>query len=177
MTLDPGGAPSLEYRLGGAAGLAATLPKAPEPATPETGLVTLRYPDHDPVEAMPASRLRTDLGEIAFFGGDDMRGGQEVLRLGTAVTRGTATAGFAVVYEEGAFPSRSEVFVDYALTDAFSVGVAGIVYDEASGADDPAARIGLNAAYATEAGTFLQGGVAHAPDTRPIFGLSLGLEF
>ncbi len=164
----------LEYRLGGAATEAARVPTQRYAPGSTWRLVPLRYPETlDETVTM----TRTDLGDFSFFGEDDVRSGQEVLRLGTALTRGPATAGFAVLYDDGADAGRSEVFVDFALSTRLRVGLAGILRDRESGSVASPSSLDISAAYATDAGTFVQGGITHAPNANPVFGLSLGLRF
>lgn len=129
-----------------------------------------------PVVTETSSEKQTDFGALTLFGGDMSEGGPDVFRLGTAVTRGAATAGVLVSYEpEGTRAPQSSLFVDYALSKHVSIGVQGI--RDGEGIGDPVTRLGLSAAFATENGSFVQGGVFDAPDTEPVFGVSMELKF
>ena len=117
------------------------------------------------------------LGGATLFVGEASSNGRDAVEMGTFLTNGTARAGVSVTYiERDASVSRSEVFLDYALTDQFSVGLYGILNSELD-EDEAVPQLGLSAEYATEGGAFLLGGVADAADYNPVIGLSIGLRF
>ena len=171
------GAEALGYELGGAAMLAARAPEAAIQVRPQVNVLSPRYPDRVPTALLGAPISTTTFGDISVFGGEDKEDGQNVLRLGTALTRGRTTTGLSITYRDELTPSRSEVFVDYALSDTVRVGLSGIFTEDAEAPDDPVARLGLSAAIALDTGAFIQGGIADAPDEQPVFGLALGLKF
>lgn len=167
----------VEYRLGGAAEVSVRAPQVRVSALGSGSTARFRYPDRIPLRVERDALSDTVLGQLSVFGSEGLEDGRDVLRLGSALTRGKTTTGFSVTYGDEVEPSRSEVFVDYALTEAFSVGVSGIVSDEGQMTKESVARLGLSASYALKGGSFLQGGVADAPDTSPVFGLAVGLRF
>jgi hypothetical protein len=123
------------------------------------------------------SRSETVLGPATVFVSEGRDDGRDALELGTFLRRGQARAGLSVTYlETDAQVKRSELFVDYALSERFSVGLSGIL-DAELGDTEPVRQLGLNAEYSTSGGAFLQGGVAGAPDFDPVIGLSIGLRF
>ena len=136
-----------------------------------------QYPFRPPPSLLRDGRSETALGHLSVFGSEAREDGRDVLRLGTALTRGKTTTGISLTYRDEELATRSEVFVDYALSDAFSVGVSGIVSSDGATEKDPVARLGVSAAYSLDSGTFLQGAIADAPDTSPVIGLSVGLRF
>lgn len=167
---------SVHYELGGAAEGSARLPVSVfEDVTPKP--VPMIFPERVPVSFLPGPRRPTELGDVVMFGGEDTEGGQDVLRLGTSLSRGRATTGVSVTYGQKDLPQRSEVFVDFAVTDALSVGVSGIMSESGGDLEDAVKRVGLSAAYTLSGGTFLQGGIANSADTDPVFGVSMGFRF
>ena len=164
-----------EFRLGGAAMRAATTATGPlsEPDDPVVPRLTL--PLNSNLDEY--TRQESSLGPATVFIVEGLDGGRDALELGTFLSRGQARAGVSVTYlETEAEVARSEVFLDYALTDQFSVGVSGIL-DAELGDTDPVRQLGLNAEYSGAGGTFVQGGVAGAADYDPVIGLSVGLRF
>lgn len=168
----------IEYELGGA-----TVPTERRSATllfdDDAGarLLPFRFPDRAPPALLREGRTDTGLGELTIFGGETTDAGQDMLRLGTALTQGKTTTGFSVTYSEEAAPARSEVFIDVAITEALSLGVSGFLSSDGAGFEDAVKSIGLSAAYTRKDGTFLQGGIAAAGETDPVFGVSMGLRF
>ena len=167
----------VRYELGGAASLSATVPPPVIITEPEPNSRTFRFPDIAPGTIDSDGASPTTFGDLSVFGGERREAGRDVLRLGTAITQGRTTTGVSVSYREDNVATRSEVFVDYALTDAFSMAISGIVTDMGGTAPEPVTRLGLSAAFATGAGSFVQGGIADAPDESPVFGLAVGLRF
>ena len=160
------------YQLGGAATRAATVPN---PATTDTTLPSLSYPL--PSVLTEQSRTERALGAATVFIAEGLDAGRDALELGTFLQRGQARAGVSVTYlESDAELARSELFLDYAVTENFSVGLSGIM-DSELGETEPVRQLGLNAEYATTGGTFVQGGVSGAADYNPVIGLSVGLRF
>lgn len=171
------GGGDVRYELGGAAVMALIPLSPPDPATRVGPREPFRYPYRPPSSLLRDGQSATALGQLSVFGRKDREDGRDVLRLGTALTRGKTTTGVSLTYRDEELATRSEVFVDYALTETFSVGVSGILSSDETSEEDPVARLGISAAYSLESGTFLQGGIADAPDASPIFGLSVGLRF
>lgn len=164
-----------DFRLGGAATRPAVVPTQPteEPAPSAETRLSL------PLGAVPDAMTRSEkvLGPATVFVSEGMEDGRDALELGTFLRRGQARAGLSVTYlETQAQLKRSELFVDYALSDRFSVGLSGIL-DAELGDTEPVRQLGLNAEYSTSGGAFLQGGVAGAADFDPVIGLSIGLRF
>ena len=116
------------------------------------------------------------MGPATLFMGEGRDEGRDALELGTYFSRGAARAGVSVTFlEQEEEVTRSEVFIDYALTEQFSVGISGILNDIDAAGTVP--QIGLSAEFATEGGAYFQGGVADAPELEPVFGLSVGFRF
>ncbi|NNE87352.1 MAG: hypothetical protein HKN27_04690 [Silicimonas sp.] len=160
------------YELGGsverAARTPATLPLAPQPRA----ALSL------PLTPANSTRRETSFYGIVIFADEGWDDGRDAFRLGTAYTQGSATAGVSVTYlDEGAEISRSELYVDYALGQNFTIGVAGILDNDYQVENDAVPQLGVNAVFSTEGGTFLEGGVANAESSVPVFGLSIGLRF
>ena len=170
-------ASGVQYELGGSAMLASRAPDVFEPAKPDRNTLAPRFPDRIPIQLVGDTVGITSFGEISVFGGEDVEEGQDTLHLGTALTRGRTTTGISITYRDEMTPSRSEVFVDYALSENISVGVSGILSEDAETPDESVARFGLSAAYASTSGTFIQGGFADAPNESAVFGLAVGLKF
>jgi hypothetical protein len=123
------------------------------------------------------SRRESTLGGATVFLSEGLDAGREAFELGTFLSRGQARAGMSVTYIEASSQiARSELFVDYAISEQFTVGVSGILDAELDTAE-PVRQLGLSAEYSTSQGTFIQGGVAGAADYDPIIGLSVGLRF
>ncbi|MEM7752455.1 MAG: hypothetical protein AAF230_03520 [Pseudomonadota bacterium] len=165
-----------EFRLGGAASRAAIVPTAPI-VEDETSRTSPRL--SLPLGAITGDLSRTegDLGPATIYLSEGTDEGRDALELGTFLRRGQARAGVAVTYlEDIAEVARSEVFLDYALSDRFSVGLSGIL-DQELGDDEPVRQLGVNAEFTTPGGAFVQGGVASASDYDPVIGLSIGLRF
>ncbi len=163
-----------DYQLGGAASLSALVPEfAPSKDTRSRSRLSLPIKSAETVY----SQRKALLGGATLFFGETLSNGQDAVEMGTFLSNGTARAGVSVTYvERNASVSRSELFVDYALTDQFSVGLSGILNSEIDD-DETVPQLGLSAEYSTDAGAFLQGGVADAADYDPVIGLSIGLRF
>lgn len=170
-------APGVEYELGGAAIFAATLPRGGQLHRSDPEADDFRFPDIAPDTLLNGGTSYTPLGEVSIFGGERSEDGRDVVRFGTALTRGRTTTGVSISYGEDEAATRSELFVDYALTESFSFAVSGIVSEEGGNAPEAVTRLGLSAAFATGKGNFVQGGIANAPDRSPVFGVSVGLRF
>ena len=175
--LVPPSLPELEYRLGGAATIAGRVPTQSPVASTDTVAHGFRYPERLPASLLARSAQPFGMGRLSIFGSEEKEDGRDVLRLGTAFSQGRATTGVSVTYGEETETTRSEIFVDYALTESLSVGLSGLLSEERRPTDPPVTGLGISAAYTLEGGSFLQGGVADAVDTAPVFGLSLGLRF
>lgn len=164
-----------DFRLGGAASRAAIVATTPtseiEPARSARPSLPLNLTGPD------AARMESTLGPATVFLSDGMDAGRDALELGTFLSRGQASAGLSVtVVESEDDVTRSEVFLDYAVTEQFSVGVSGI-FDTEDRDDEPLRQLGVNAEFSTQGGTFIQGGFASTPDYDPVIGLSIGLRF
>ncbi len=164
-----------DFQLGGAATRAALTPSLPVLAEEERR--RLRLPFIIPsAENMPTTKQRV-LGQATLFLNEGLDLGRDALQMGTFLRRGAARAGLSITFlENDAAVSQSSIFVDYALSDQFSVGLSGIMDNEA-GASGSLQQLGLNAEILTEGGAFVQGGVSGAEDYEPVFGLSVGLRF
>ena len=161
-----------QYELGGSVERAARAPVIlPEVPQPRVALSL-------PLTPANATRRQTNILGMVLFADEGWDDGRDAFRLGTAYTQGSATAGVSVTYlDEGYALSRSELYVDYALSQNFSVGVAGILDNDYQVDDTAIPQFGFNAVYATEGGTFLEGGISNAESSEPVFGLSIGLRF
>lgn len=164
-----------EFHLGGAAAArSSVVPEADltplaEPSSP--GRLTLPLS----LDGFQAQDVGT-MGPATLFMGEGQDDGRDAFELGTYLSRGAARAGVSVTFlEEDEEVTRSEVFLDYALTEQLSVGISGIMNDLDGSTTVP--QIGLSAEFATEGGAYLQGGVADAPELDPVFGLSVGFRF
>ena len=175
--LTPPSVPDLEYRLGGAVTIAGRVPTRSPLASTETVTHGFRYPERLPASLLARNAQPFGMGRLSIFGSEEKEDGRDVLRLGTAFRQGRTTTGVSVTYGQDAETTPSEVFVDYALTKSLSVGLSGLLTEESRPADVPVTGLGISAAYTLEGGSFLQGGVADAVDTAPVFGPSLGLRF
>ena len=164
---------STDFRLGGSVTLEALAPQTTTaPVEPRVRLTLPRTPS-----TTLGTQRETSLGAATLFLGEGMDSGRDAVQMGTFLSSGQARAGVSITYlEHEEEVSRSEVFLDYSVTERFSVGMSGILNSEI-GADEPVPQLGLNAEYSTEGGAFLQGGVADAVDYDPIIGLSIGLRF
>lgn len=167
----------VQYELGGAAQMSVAAPSLRKLTASSAPAEPFRYPYRPPSSLLRDGRSDTALGELSVFGREDREDGRDVLRLGTALTRGRTTTGLSLTYRDEELAARSELFVDYALSDVFTVGVSGILSSDASEDEDPVARLGVSAAYSLQSGTFLQGAISDARDSSPEFGLSVGLRF
>lgn len=164
-----------DFQLGGAASRAAIVATAPvteiEPQRPARISLPLSLTREE------TARTERTFGPATLFVSDGFESGREALELGTFLSRGQATAGLSVTYlEQDRELARSEVFLDYAITDRFSVGLSGILDAEQSDGE-PLRQLGVSAEFATSAGNYIQGGFAGAPDYDPVIGLSIGLRF
>ena len=175
--LAPPSLPDLEYQLGGAAAIEGRVETRAPLASTETVTHGFRYPERLPASLLARNAQPFGLGRLSIFGSEEKEDGRDVLRLGTAFSQGRTTTGVSVTYGQEAETTRSEIFVDYALTESLSVGLSGLLSEESRPADAPVSGLGISATYTLEGGSFLQGGVADAVDTAPVFGLSLGLRF
>lgn len=164
-----------EFRLGGAATRAAIAPTAPIPQSEEPSSPRLALPLGMSLDEY--SRTESTFGPATLFVSEGVDGGRDALELGTFLRRGQARAGVSVTYlETEAQLARSELFLDYAVTEQFSIGLSGILDTEIN-TDAPVRQLGVNAEFATSTGAFVQGGVAGAADYDPVIGLSIGLRF
>ncbi|MGR3511774.1 MAG: hypothetical protein ACU0GG_03350 [Paracoccaceae bacterium] len=162
------------YQLGGAASRTARVATAPV-VTLNADRPTLSLPVDLTLE--DPNRAERAFGPATIFLTEGTDEGREALELGTSLSRGQATAGLSLTYlDDEDEVTRSEVFLDYALTERFSVGVSG-VFDPEQNPTEPLRQLGVNAEYSTSGGTFIQGGFASAPDYDPLIGLSVGLRF
>ena len=162
------------YRLGGSVKRRAFLP---EVTLPRISTPTLRLSIPTFVRETGVTRRRTPFGGLAVIFGESWNG-REVFHLGTALTRGQTTAGVNVTYEDANGDlTGSEFYVDYALSKSFSVGLSSILSNEVTLDSEPVPQVGINAELEGDNGVFLQGGVADADETDPIFGLAVGFKF
>lgn len=164
-----------EFRLGGAASRAATVADAPLVQDEDLSAPRLALPLG--ISLDDGSRTESVFGPATLFVSEGVDSGRDALELGTFLSRGQARAGVSVTYlETEAQVARSELFLDYAVTEQFSIGLSGILDSEVN-KDEPVRQLGLNAEFATSGGAFVQGGFAGAEDYDPVIGLSVGLRF
>lgn len=164
-----------EYRLGGAATRSATVATAPVTEADSSQNMRLTLPTGLSMEE--TSRRESSVGPATVFLAEGLNAGREAVELGTFLSRGQARAGVSVTYlETEAEVARSELFLDYALTEQFSIGVSGILDTELR-ETEPVRQLGLNAEFSTSGGAYVQGGVAGASDFDTVVGLSVGLRF
>lgn len=173
LALAPASVPT-DFRLGGAASLSALAPDSDDTEIETLPRLSLpRAPGNRAVELS-----ETTLGPATLFVGERIDDGSDALQMGTFLSRGAARAGVSVTYRsQREEVTSSEVFIDYALTERFSMGLSGIlnvgVEDE-----EPVPQLGVSAEYATQGGAFLQGGfAAGSSEYDPVIGLSVGLRF
>lgn len=162
-----------DFKLGGSARFEARVPTIMPETVPEPR-ETYRFPLTPPWSITEGTRRSTPIGDVSIFQTLD---DDDVMSLGTALTRGKTTTGIRLGYDEGSADTRSELFVDFALNDTFSVGLSGIITEDGASQSDPVTRLGVSAAVAFDGGSFVQGGIADGRDESPVFGLSLGFQF
>ena len=120
----------------------------------------------------------TFVGRFSLFKDERRLDGRDGFLVGTALTRGSTTAGISmsVEGEAGSF-ERSDIFLDYALSEALSVGVSGTMgLDSELQNGSGSSTLGLNASF-SRGGTLVQGSIANRVDAEPVLGLSVGLKF
>ena len=166
-----------DYQLGGAATRAALPPQQKNAfAAPEQSRLRLSVPRL--IRETSETIQRTAMGGLRVYFGEGWDDGQDVFQLGTALTRGQTTAGVSVTYEDGSQElTSSELYIDYAITERFSVGVSGIFNEDVTEDSNPVPQLGLSAELTSPNGTYFQGGVSDTADNTPIFGLAIGLRF
>lgn len=164
------------YQLGGAVSRAALPPASL--AIPEAEVPRLRVSVPRLIRETSETVRQTALGGVRIYFGEAWNEGADVFQLGTALTRGQTTAGLSVTYEDDAqVLSSSELYLNYAVTEQFSVRISGILSDDLTEDASRLPQLGLNAELSTEGGTFLQGAIADTRSTEPVFGLAIGLRF
>ncbi len=165
-----------EYRFGGAA-VRAPVP-APGLLPPVSSEPRLRLSVPRLIRQTTEKVQRTAFGGLRIYFGEAWNEGEDVFQLGTAITRGQTTAGVAVTYEDDENDlTSSELYLDYALTERFSVGISGILNQDVTENTAPVPQLGLNAELSSSSGAFLRGGIADTSSSEPIFGLAIGLRF
>ncbi len=173
----PSVAPSASegFQLGGAVARAAT-PSASIAPLPDSSQLRLSAPRL--IRETSETVRRTPFGGLRIYFGEAWNEGDDVFQLGTALTRGQTTAGVSVTYEDDSQDvTSSELYLDYALTDQFSIGVSGILSEDVTSGSTPVPQLGMNAELSTSSGAFLQGGFADSADNDPVFGLAVGMRF
>lgn len=164
-----------DYQLGGAVHAVQTPAKSVEPL-PFRSRLRLSVPRL--IRQTQETMRRTAVGGLRVYFGEAWNEGQDVFQLGTALTNGSTTAGLSVTYEDATRAlASSELYLDYALSERFSVGVSGIMNDDVTVGDAQVPQIGVNAEINSDNGAFLRGGIADSPNNKPIFGLAIGLRF
>ena len=117
------------------------------------------------------------VGSLAIFRDVPFSNDQDDIQMGTTLSRGSTTAGVSFRYDgEEAELAQSDLFVDFAVNESIRVGIVGTLNSDGSEFSETG-QFGVNAAYATEDGNFLQGSISDAPASDPTFGLSIGLRF
>lgn len=168
-----------EFQFGGAASATAAA-RVPEPTTPDTASSSplLRLPSGSPFGTLRTSRKTAELGSITIFSEETEQEGRELFRFGTAVTHGRTTAGMHFTFDDDeTLLAQSEVFMGFSVTGTLSVGMSGIFGTSEDTFVDRTPRLGLNAAFDAPGGALIQGEFAGSPESNPVFGLSLGLQF
>ena len=172
---------TLTYSLGGAAQFDARTPtpsKAQLSApTDSNGFSLLQLPGIPNNIGADVARHETILGDVTVFRRENRFAGAEVMQFGTTLTRGRTTTGLEMAYTDSSTSSRSEVFVDYAMTNSFSLGVAGILAETNDEDTYPKAGVGLRASVDFANGPSLRGDISSPVASDPVFGLSLGFQF
>ncbi len=164
-----------DYQLGGAAHSVLKPTKIIAPASIQS---RLRMSVPRLIRQTQETIRNTAVGGLRVYFGEAWNEGPDVFQLGTALTTGPTTAGVAVTYEdETRALASSELYLDYAITERFSVGVSGILNDDVTQDDTQVPQFGLNAEVSSSSGAFLRGGIADSRDNSPIFGLAIGLRF
>lgn len=164
-----------QYQLGGVATRAAVVPNIdlsePDTVAPRSRLsLPLASESLNPQKAMI-------FGPATVFVGEGLDSGRDAVQVGTFIRNGLARAGISLTFlEQEEEVSRSELFLNYSITDQISVGVSGI-FSTLDDTTDTVPQLGLSAEFATESGTYFQGGLADAPEYEPVFGLSIGFRF
>ena len=167
-----------DYQLGGAATRSARLPEQRAAVPPSATQPRLRLSVPRLIRETGETIQRTAFGGLRIYFGEGWDDGQDVFQLGTALTRGQTTAGVSVTYEDGTQEmTSSELYIDYAVTERFSVGVSGIFNEDVTQDSAPVPQLGLSAELTSPNGSFFQGGIADTADNTPIFGLAIGLRF
>ncbi len=137
-----------------------------------------RTPITLPLIPNASTRREANVLGMTLFSGEGWDDGRQAYLMGTAITTGAATTGISVTYlDDFEEVSRSELYVDYAISENFSVGLAGFLDNDFADQDASSPQLGLNAAYATEGGTFFEGGISSTESSEPLFGVSIGLRF
>ena len=163
---------SSDFELGGSVERAARIPDPLPTVTPPRSALSL------PLTPINSTHRETSLFGVMIFSDQGWDDGRDAFRLGTAYTQGAATAGVSVTYlDERAEISRSELFFDFAISQNFTVGLAGILDRDFAQDDTPIPQLGLSAAYSTGNGAFFEGGISDADSSVPEFGVSIGLRF
>ena len=166
--------PTGDYQLGGSTKRSKLLLRGP---MPNISVPTLRLSIPSIMQETSVSKRKTPFGGLAVIIGESWSG-REIFHLGTALTNGHTTAGVNVTYEDASGDmTGSELYVDYALSEQFSVGLSSILSDAVTIDSDQVPQVGINAELSGDNGVFLQGGMADADDSDPIFGLAVGFKF
>ena len=164
-----------DYQLGGAVHAVRSPTKTIEPLQLGT---RLRLSVPRLIRETQETIRRTAIGGLRVYFGEAWNEGQDIFQLGTALTNGSTTAGVSVTYEDDTRAlASSELYLDYAITDRFSVGVSGLMNDDVTEGDDQVPQFGVNAEINAANGAFLKGGIADSANNKPIFGLAIGLRF
>ncbi|NNE81971.1 MAG: hypothetical protein HKN18_17010 [Silicimonas sp.] len=165
-----------EFRLGGAATRTVQVPDKSEVQKLSQPRIRLSLPR---VFREKGRHIRqTAIGGLSLIFGEGRGNSGDVYHLGTSLTRGQTTAGVKVTYQDQSETlESSELFVDYALTDQFRIGVSGMLNQDVTADSDPVPQVGLNAELTAPNGAFLQGGISGSGESDPIFGIAVGLRF
>ena len=168
---------SAQFRLGGAAARA-PLPSVDLPSETPSVLPRLRLSVPRLIRETKQTVRHTPFGGLRIYFGEAWNQGEDVLQLGTALTRGQTTAGLSVTYEDGDYDvTSSELYLDYALSEQLSVGISGILNEEVTLEDSPVPQLGMNAELSISGNSYLRGGIADSSRSDPVFGLAVGLRF
>ena len=166
---------SADYQLGGAVHAVQSPSKSVEPLPLRS---RLRVSVPRLIRQTQETMHRTAVGGLRVYFGEAWNEGQDVFQLGTALTNGSTTAGLSVTYEDATRAlASSELYLDYALSERFSIGVSGMMNDDVTDGNTQVPQIGVNAEINSDNGAFLRGGIADSPNNKPIFGLAIGLRF
>ena len=138
-----------------------------------TSRVTNRFSPHFFVHHGDFVRL----GGITLFANETTKDGQEVLRLGTSLTRGRATTGLNLTYNDDNTVEDPEVFVDFSVASDLQVGLTGGLTELTPSEGEFVGRFGLNALVELGDSAIVQGEISDTLYSKPELGIAFGFKF